>query len=68
MIWSHSDQLALDLGWDGNQLRIYNPAAREYLKNRAEEQAARLEEQSARQAAEARIAELEKKLERRVQP
>ena len=61
MIWSHSDQLGLDLCWDGNQLRIYNPAAREYLKNRAEEQ-------TARQAAEARVAELEEKLERRRQP
>jgi Uma2 family endonuclease len=75
MIWSHSDQLGLDLCWDGNQLRIYNPAAREYLKNRAEEQTARQaaedarqQEQAARQAAEARVAELEEELERGRQP
>ena len=61
MIWNHSDQLGLDLCWDGNQLRIYNPTTKEYLKNRAEEQ-------TARQAAEARVSELEEELESRRQP
>ena len=57
ILWGHSPALNLDLCWDNGRLRYYDPAAEAYLLNQEEEQAAR-------QAAEARVVELEEELRR----
>ncbi len=67
----HSPLLGLDLCWTEGRLRFYDPAAGRWLENHAET-AARAEyaearagaEQVAREAAEARLAELEADLRR----
>ena len=57
MVWAHSPTLNLDLCWDEGRLRYYDPAESRWLLNQDEEQSARL-------AAEARVAELEAELRR----
>ena len=71
MVWGHSPTLDLDLCWDNGRLRYFDPAAGAWLLNREEEQAARVAaqaavqaERTARQAAEARVLELEEELNR----
>ena len=78
MVWGRSPTLGLDLCWDNGVFRYFDPTAGTYLLNREEEhlarraaqadaesaQAATDSERSARQAAEARVAELEAELQR----
>ena len=63
-VWAHSPALDLDLCWDSGRLRFYDPAAREWLLNQEEEQAAKEAERAARLTAEARASELEAELHR----
>ena len=72
MVWGYSPALGLDLCWVDGRLRFYNPAAELWLPNFTEttdllasERAALAEERTARQTAEARIAQLEEELRRR---
>ena len=60
-----SDVLGLELRAQGEEMRFHDPATDETLLSYAEEHAARREEAAARQAAEARVAELEARLEAR---
>ena len=67
-IWARSDALNLDLYWDDGALRFWDPVAEKWLRNHeeehegrlaaeeraAQEQAARLAEQTAREIAESR--------------
>ena len=55
VIRGHSQWLGLDLCWDNDHLRYYDPKAREYLRDLHESEAARL-------AAEERIRQLEEQL------
>ena len=55
MVWGRSPALNLDLCWVEGRLRCYNPATDTWLLNQQEEQ-------EARQAAEARVSELEAEL------
>ena len=57
MVWGHSPALNLDLCWVDGRLRYYDPVAQVWLLNQ-------LEEHEARQAAEARVSELEAELRR----
>ena len=57
-----SEVLGLELRAKGEEMRFHNPATDETLLSYAEEHAARREEAAARQAAEARVAELEARL------
>ena len=73
LIWGHSEVLGLDLCWDDGDLRLRDPLTGEFLPIPEEERAARIRaegraedaearaelERIARQAAEARQAELE---------
>ena len=52
-VWAHSPALNLDLCWDSGRLRFYDPAAREWLLNQEEEQAAKEAEQAAKEAEQA---------------
>ena len=56
--WGHSQALGLDLCWEDGNLRFWDPASRIYLTTFADERAAR-------NAAEARVRELEEQLRRR---
>ena len=56
-VWSHSPILNLDLHWDNGRLQFYDPVRERWLQNMEETQAAR-------EAAEARVAELESELRR----
>lgn len=58
----HSDLLGLDLCVEGSQLRLYDPAAGEWLRSHAESEADRISAEAARSAAEARVAQLEARL------
>ena len=71
-IASHSDALNMDFHWDGSRFGIYDPVAGEDLVDLREakpalesERQARLEEQRAREAAEAEIRRLREELDRR---
>ena len=55
--WGHSEVLNLDLCWENDYLRWWDPAARRYLETHNEEAEARI-------AAEARARELEEELRR----
>ena len=59
MVWGHSPTLNLDLCWDNGRLRYFDPATATWLLNRLEEIDAPQAAESARQSAEARVAELE---------
>ena len=61
----YSPVLGLSLAWRDGLLRFYNPQTGTYLPNLEELTAALSTEQSARQQAEARIAQLEAELRRR---
>ena len=56
-VWAHSASLGLDLVWQDDRLRFYDPLAQRWLLNQTEEQAAR-------QASEERIVALEAELRR----
>ena len=62
--WGHSEALNLDLCWENDYLRFWDPAARRYLETHNEEADARIAERNARLAAEARACELEEELRR----
>ena len=64
MVWAHSPTLNLDLCWVDGRLRYYNPATGTFLLNQQEEHSAVEAERASRQAAEARVAELEAELQR----
>ena len=66
VVRGHSDWLGLDLCWDNGELRYYNPAAGEYLRNLREAESARLEALSRAEAAEERVRQLEEQLGRRL--
>ena len=53
-----SETLGLELRFEDDRLRLWDPAAREYLLELAEERAGRLEERARRIAAEQRVREL----------
>ncbi len=70
-VWSHSNALNLDLWWEEDGLRFYDPVAGCWLLSQEEERAGRLsaerraeEERASRLDAEARQAELEAELQR----
>ena len=52
-IWSHSPTLNLNLCWENGRLRFHDPATNQWLLNHQEEQTARQQAESARQAAQA---------------
>ena len=58
----YSPLLGLDLCVAGSELRLYDPAAGEWLRSHAESEAARVSAEAAQAAAEARVAELEARL------
>ena len=58
----HSALLGLDLCVVGSELRLYDPAAGEWLRSHAESEAARVSAEAAQAAAEARVAQLEARL------
>ena len=60
-----SEVLGLELRAKGEEMRFHDPATDETLLSYAEEHAARREEAAARRAAEARVAELQARLEAR---
>ena len=71
LIWGHSEVLGLDLCWNDGDLLLRDPLTGEFLPIPEEERAARIEaegraelERVARQAAEARQAELEAEIRR----
>ncbi len=70
-VWGHSEALNLDLWWTDGELRFWDPVAGHWLLNQEEERAGRLaaetlaeSERAARQASEARLAEMEAELRR----
>ena len=81
-LWGHSDVLNLDLCWEYERLRWWDPVAERYLPTHEEEAAGRVtaeiradsaearaeDEREAREAAESRVRELETELERRQRP
>ena len=54
-LWGRSAVLGLDLCWDEGRLRLYDPAAGEYLRSQLEERYGRLAEREQTQAAEAQL-------------
>ncbi len=62
--WGHSDALNLDLCWEDGELRWYDPVGQRYLPNFDDERAARIAAEAQRDAAEARVRELEAQLNR----
>ena len=66
VVRGHSEWLGLDLCWDNGELRYYNPASGEYLRNLREAESARLEALSRAEAAEERVRQLEEQLGRRL--
>jgi hypothetical protein len=60
----YSAALNLDLHWVGGELIFYDPATSRPIANLADEREARIAEQEARVAAEARVRELEEQLRR----
>ena len=58
----HSELLGLDLCVVGAELRLYDPAAGEWLRSHAESEAARISAEAAQAAAETRVAQLEASL------
>ena len=71
-LWGHSDVLNLDLCWEYERLRWWDPATRQYLLTHEEEMEGRIAAEGARMAAEAnldaalaRVRELEEELRRR---
>ncbi len=62
MVWGRSPALGLDLCWDQGVLRLYDPVAREYLRNPDELEDELNAERDARIAAEARIRQLKEVL------
>ncbi len=72
VVRGRSEWLGLDLCWVNGELRYYNPATGEYLRNTQEAEAARLEAESRAEAAESRaeaaeerVRQLEEQLGRR---
>ena len=63
-----SETLGLELRFEDDRLRLWDPAAREYLLEPAEERAGRLEERAGRIAAEQRVRELESEAADREEP
>ena len=63
--WGYSEILGLEFWWDDGILRFRDPVAGEFLLNPEESQDALESERAAREAAEARIAEMEAELRRR---
>ena len=66
--WVYSEVLGLALCWVDGNLRWWNPASGEYLRNQYELDDELAAEQEARIAAEARVRELEAELELRDRP
>ncbi len=66
--WGHSDALNLDLCWEYGGLRWYDPVAQLYLPTFDEERAARIAAEAQREAAEARVRELESQLHSQQDP
>ena len=64
----HSEVLNLDLCWEGGELRWYDPVAGRYLPTFDDERAARIAAEAGRDAAEARVRELEEQLRERQDP
>ncbi len=63
--WGHSNVLNLDLCWEEGRLRFWDPVGRRYLTTGMEERAARRAAETARDAAEAMVRQLEEELRRR---
>ena len=57
--WGHSEALDLTLCWEEGHLRFWGPVSRNYLPTFEQERAAHDAEGAARQAAEARVQQLE---------
>lgn len=66
--WGHSIALNLDLCWERGELRWYDPVAQRYLPTFDDERAARITAEAQRDAAEARVRELEERLRRAQEP
>lgn len=64
-LWGHSDVLNLGLCWEYGRLRWWDPATRQYLLTHEEEAEGRVAAEADRDAALARVRELEEELRRR---
>ena len=62
--WGHSDVLNLDLCWEEDQLRWYDPAVLQYLLTFDETEEARIAAVRKRDAARQRVRELEAEIRR----
>ena len=62
--WGHSEALNLDLCWEQGELRWFDPVGQAYLPTFDDERAARLSAEAQRDAAEARVRELQEQLRR----
>ena len=63
--WGSSPALGMDLCWDDGRLRFYDPVTGQFRRNLTESEAALQLEREAREAAQARIRQLEEELRRR---
>lgn len=61
-LWGHSEALNLDLCWERGELRWFDPVTGIYLPTFSDERAARVVAEAERDAAEARVRDLEEKL------
>jgi hypothetical protein len=66
--WGHSEALNLDLCWENSKLRWYDPVGRRYLPDFREKDLELRAAEAARDAAEARVRELEAQVSRRQDP
>ena len=66
--WGHSEVLNLDICWERGELRWYDPVGQRYLPTFDDERAARIAAEAQRDAAEARVRELEEEVRRREGP
>ena len=62
--WGHSEALDLDLCWEHGERRWCDPASQCYLPTFDDERAARIAAEALRDAAEARVRELEEQIRR----
>ena len=62
--WGHSEALNLDLCWERGELRWYDPVGQTYLPSFDDERTIRVVAEAQRDAAEARVRELEERLQR----
>ncbi len=67
-LWGHSEALNLDLCWERGELRWYDPVGGRYLPTFKDERATRIAAEAQRDAAQARVRELEERLRESQEP